>query len=223
MKWNEPGISLNWWFLHLLESFWKVTDGLSKENCIAAHLFAKQVRQLYRKSGPLSTALYLKQCGVCLQQVYAGPPYEHERLPVFVSLSRNGLPRIIPSFHRKVIMRKDDKADTLVQLYLSFFTLSRVIPLAKRLSVRILDSIVTPPKFLQTERAFDMMKILQLFNQIHHIFCSWRVLLPRYLPSLTSIPLNQGIRWIPTWKAIPSRRLVSCNWVGSSSLCLSAG
>lgn len=103
------------------ESFWKVTDGLSKENCIAAHLFAKQVRQLYRQSGPLSTALYLKQCGVCLQQVYAGPPYEHERLPVFVSLSRNGLPRIIPSFHRKVIMRKDDKADTLVQLYLSFF------------------------------------------------------------------------------------------------------
>ncbi|KAI5382385.1 hypothetical protein KIW84_MT0035 (mitochondrion) [Lathyrus oleraceus] len=81
--------------------FLEVTDGLSKENCIAAHLFAKQVRQLYRKSGPLSTALYLKQCGVCLQQVYAGPPYEHERLPVFVSLSRNGLPRIIPSFHRK--------------------------------------------------------------------------------------------------------------------------
>lgn len=105
-------------------------------------------------------------------------------------------------------MRKDDKADTLVQLYLSFFTLSRVIPLAKQLSVRILDSIVTPPKFLQTERAFDMMKILQLFNQISD---SWRVLLPRYLPSLTSIPLNQGIRWIPTWKAIPSRRLVSCN------------
>ncbi|KAI5395382.1 hypothetical protein KIW84_061820 [Lathyrus oleraceus] len=99
------------------------------------------------------------------KQVYAGPPYEHERLPVFVSLIQNGLPRIIPSFHRKVI------------------------PLAKRLSVRILDSIVTPPKFLQTERAFDMMKILQLFNQIPD---SWRVLLRRCFPSLTSIPL-QGI------------------------------
>lgn len=55
--------------------------------------------------------------------------------------------------------------------------------------MRILDSIVTPPKFLQTERAFDMMKILQLFNQISD---SWRVQLPRYFPSLTSIPLQVG-------------------------------
>ncbi|MCI12643.1 hypothetical protein A2U01_0033748, partial [Trifolium medium] len=77
------------------KSFFKVTDGLSKENCIAVHLFT---------------------------------PYEHERLPVIVS----------PSVR---------------MVYLGSFLHFT----AKRLSVRILDSIVTPPKFLQTERAFDMM------------------------------------------------------------------
>lgn len=37
------------------------TDGLTKELCIGAYLVAKQVIQLNRRSGPLFTALYLKQ------------------------------------------------------------------------------------------------------------------------------------------------------------------
>lgn len=69
------------------------------------------------------------------------------QLPVFVALSRDGYPKVIPSYHRKMIRVKDDRADTLVQLYLSFFTLSRVIPLAKRLSADIIKPMVSPPDY----------------------------------------------------------------------------
>lgn len=39
-------------------------------------------------------------------------PQKHELLPVMVSLTRSGLPRIIPPFHRRRILRKDDRAES---------------------------------------------------------------------------------------------------------------
>lgn len=95
------------------------TDGLTKELCIGAYLVAKQVIQLNRRSGPLFTALYLKQAATCLQQAYAGVSQSHSLLPVPVSLTRSGYPKIIPSFHRKILMKKDQKADLWVHIYLS--------------------------------------------------------------------------------------------------------
>lgn len=61
-------------------------DGLTKESCIALYLYAKSVRRLYKKSGPLFTALYLKQCASSLQMAYGGDKRPHERLPVPISL-----------------------------------------------------------------------------------------------------------------------------------------
>lgn len=49
-----------------------VFDGLTKESCIAAYLFSKQVHRLVRRSGMLFTALYLKQCSSSLQIAYGG-------------------------------------------------------------------------------------------------------------------------------------------------------
>lgn len=80
---------------------------------------------LGRKSGWLHLALYLK---ASLQKAYAGDKVKPELLPVPVSLTRSGYPRIIPSFHRRFILRKDDRATILVQLYLSFFSLSILLP-----------------------------------------------------------------------------------------------
>ena len=62
-----------------------------------------------------------------------------------VSLTRSGYPRIIPSFHRHMIRRKDEKADRLVKLYLSIFSLSRIITLAKPVGKHTFSSIVSPP------------------------------------------------------------------------------
>nr|CAD1835941.1 unnamed protein product [Ananas comosus var. bracteatus] len=92
------------------------------------------------------------------------------RLPDYpVSLTRRGFPRIIPRFHRRMIYRRDDKADMLVQIYFSF------------LKVEIQDNMKS------------------------------RIL--RYIPSITTIPLEQGMSWSPTWKALPTHR-----WVGERTL-----
>lgn len=109
-----------------------VADGLTKESCIALYLYAKEVRRLYTKSGPLFTALYLKQCSSSLQMAYGGDKRPPERLAVPVSLSRSGFPRIIPSFVRHKMYKRDDTADILVKCWLSLFSLARIILVAKR-------------------------------------------------------------------------------------------
>lgn len=96
-----------------------ISGRLSVETSVAAYLFAKSVLRLKRSSGILFTALFfLKQCGVCLQQQYGGVPQKHDLLPVMVSLTRSGLPRIIPPFHRRIILRKDGWADRWGRWYL---------------------------------------------------------------------------------------------------------
>jgi hypothetical protein len=50
--------------------------------------------------------------------------------PIF--LTRSGYPRAIPAFHRRMIHRKDEKADKLVKFYLSLFSVTGIIPLAKK-------------------------------------------------------------------------------------------
>lgn len=83
-----------------------LTDGLTKEWCIATHLFWKSCRSKGVRSGWLFLALYLKQSRVCLQRFCAGelPP---ATLSPAVSLTRGGIPRIIPSFHRRKIRGGD--------------------------------------------------------------------------------------------------------------------
>lgn len=84
-------------------------------------MFSREVIRLRRKSGALFVALYLKQCASSLQKAYGGTKSPPDLLPFPVSLTRSGYPRIIPRFHRRMIYRRDDKADILVKIYLSFF------------------------------------------------------------------------------------------------------
>lgn len=80
-----------------------IFDGLTKERCIAAYLFAKQVYRLYRKSGLLFIVLYLKQCNSSLMIAYGGGYQGPDLLSVPVSLTRLGYPRIIPRLNRGII------------------------------------------------------------------------------------------------------------------------
>lgn len=105
---------------------------LSKERCIAVYLFARWLHAFRRKAGWLNTALYLKCCAVCLQRYYSGSFERTAAIPFPVSLTRTGLPRCIPAFHRRMIVRKDDGADRLVKFYLSVFSLSKLIMFSKR-------------------------------------------------------------------------------------------
>src|SRR5436190_7007650 len=90
-------------------------DGFTKEYSIATYLFVRRVRHLIKTSGALACALYLKQCSTSLMVAYGGDPRKPELLPVPVSLTRRGFPRIIPAFHRQVIYAGGPRADQCVK------------------------------------------------------------------------------------------------------------
>lgn len=158
-----------------------------------AHL-VKEIVYLKRKSGLLFTALYLKQCQVALQRFYAGSSIKEEALPVMVSLTRSRLPRIIPRYHRKIIYRRDERADRLVQLYLSWFGLSKLIPLAKPVSKATFSSISQPTADLDSLSLRGVLGLIKsYFKPIHSKYLSW----------ISQIPLDKGLVWEPTWKSTP--------------------
>lgn len=160
-----------------------LTDGLNKEMCIAAYLFAKQVIYLGRKSGYLHlVARYLKQCNTCLMTAYGGVNRPNGSFSVPVSLTRSGYPRIIPSFHRKMILRKDDRADVLVRLYCSFFSLAVLV---KRADKKLFEPIISPVK--------DMDRVRGRVSQVK---CDLVKIMDRYLPWLSTIPLELGLVWL---------------------------
>jgi hypothetical protein len=99
---------------------------------------------LRAKSGLLFTAFYLKECRVALKRHYADSFELNAPLSVAVSLTRSGLPPIIPRKIRQKILRRDDAAHTLVQIYNSWFGLGPLIRLAPKVSKNTFSSITTP-------------------------------------------------------------------------------
>ncbi|WRX13024.1 hypothetical protein QQP08_005511 [Theobroma cacao] len=121
-----------------------IIDVLTKDLCIGAYLFPRAVSQIGQKSGWLYLSLYLKQCTTYLHEYCRGEKSPHSLLLVLLSLTRSGYLRIIPSFHQQLMYKKDGKADQLVKIYLSFFSLAKVIQLAKRIDKLLFSSIVSP-------------------------------------------------------------------------------
>ncbi|GER50174.1 PHD finger family protein / bromo-adjacenthomology (BAH) domain-containing protein, partial [Striga asiatica] len=79
----------------------RFSDGLTKEVCLGLHYPVKRIRELGRKSGWFFVALYLKQASTCLMQYYSTTgKYKPDSLSVSISLTRSGLSRIIPPYHR---------------------------------------------------------------------------------------------------------------------------
>ncbi len=92
-----------------------------------------------------------------------------------------------------MMFRKDGRADSLVQLYLSFFSLSKVICLAPRVTKETFQSIVQPVGDVETAYSF----VCEMKNDVRKLFL-------RYVPQIPSILLNQGLEFTPTWKDLPS-------------------
>lgn len=163
---------------------------------LAAVNFARQVCNMRKKSGLLFTALYLKQCGVALQRYYATSHPKaliRDSSSVSVSLTRSGLPRLLPVHHRHVISKRDDRADFLVKLYLSWFSISKLIKLAKPVSRLTFSSIVDKPKnYGNIRKVLTLIK--EFFPKIQAI----------YLTQIAHLPLHKGLVWEPTWKTVPN-------------------
>lgn len=193
IRWHQVLKDLNSLKAFLLKITLCVCPRMSKEYGIASFLLSKNLYRLGRKSGWLHCSIYCKYASTCLQQFYGGDAVKPQPFPI--SLTRCGLPKIIPSFHREMIRKRDDRADTIVRFYLSAFSLAKVIPLAPRVSANTFKTIVTP---LTPEQEISVANFCELFT------VDLPELVRRYLPKVDKIPLQQGIRWKPSWKALPN-------------------
>lgn len=122
-----------------------IFDGLNKELCVGIHLVVIRIVHLGLQSGWLFCALYLKQAASSLMMAYGGDEFVHPDNAVPVYLARSGYPRIIPSHHRRMILKKDDKADMLVKFYFKILSLSKIITLAKKVDKSTFSSINNIP------------------------------------------------------------------------------
>ncbi len=68
-------------------------------------------------------------------------PEGRREMTVRVRLTRSGFPTIIPTFHRRIIERRDDRADRWVRIYLSWLTVGRIVELAKPVTRELFASI----------------------------------------------------------------------------------
>jgi hypothetical protein len=102
------------------------------------------VRTLYnmsRKNGVAYTAKYLKACVSLLMQALAGNRHDSSQvLGLAVSRTRKGIPRIIPSIHRKFIR---SGSTFHIRLWLTLFSFYRVIDFIGPLKIK---TIITPSK-----------------------------------------------------------------------------
>ncbi|KAK2655666.1 hypothetical protein Ddye_008718 [Dipteronia dyeriana] len=167
-----------------------ISGSLSVEIGLAMAHFVSKVWHLKKGSGLLATALYLKKCSVALQRFYTESLILKEPLSVPVSLTMFGLHRFIPSYHIKIIHKKDDRANRLVKLYLSWFGLPRIVELAKHISKATFLSIITPTK--------DIGMLKGVLGLVKEYFPK---LQKRYIPWISTVPLEKGIKLIPTWKS----------------------
>lgn len=119
--------------------------------------------------------------------------YPSYALSVPVSLTRGGYPRILPRFHRLLIYKRDDRANRLVKMYFTFFSFYSIIEIGKKLSKSTFKSIKSPVE--------DIDLVLQWLGKAKS---SFPLLLKRYVPRIHLIPLHQGMRWIPSWKVLPT-------------------
>jgi len=173
-----------------------VSGVLSKEVGLAAVSFVREVIRLKRKYGLLFVALYLKQYSVCLQRYYAGSYSRGDSISVPVSLTRCGIPQIIPAALRKCIRARNDRGDTIVKIYLSWFSLAKLVELAPKVSKGTFQSITEIPEDYEGY----IGPIKEFLAEMKE---SARSLWSLYVPTISTIPLEKGICWEPTWKSTP--------------------
>lgn len=122
--------------------------------------FGKFVTVLISKQGQKGTALYLKTANISLLRSISGCKLDGSRLAgSAVSLSRAGLPRVIPAGYRKRI-RDGDTA--VIRLWLGLFTLYRVLDFRGKIK---LNTITDPGVEISNEYIGDWCEFInQSFN-----------------------------------------------------------
>ena len=145
-------------------------------------------------------SLYLKAATVVLMKYYGDEP-TLLGCPAFypfpISLTQDGLPSIIPAFHRRVIWVKDHRASRVVKFYLSLFSVYRLIRIPTNRLHRW-NNIVGRRECFSDRSNSDLLT--RIGSQVSS-------LMQRYAPWYLTIPVHTGWRWIPAWVSIPEPSL----------------
>jgi len=104
----------------------------------AAYRFVEFCIPVVRRQGLRGLAIYLKACSVLLQNAVAGRKIGCREFGVAVSVTRSGLPRVIPLEHRRYIR---GGAVGPLRLWLTLFMLYRVIDITTKVNI---DTILLP-------------------------------------------------------------------------------
>jgi hypothetical protein len=100
--------------------------------------YAKNVRRIYKASGPRGLAIYLKAAYVLTQHAAGGQKAKSPwALGANVSRTRRGIPRIINPQHRRLIYQGDIG---VIRLWLSLFGLYRVIEFKGALKLKTITA-----------------------------------------------------------------------------------
>lgn len=183
-----------------------VYGGFTKELGITAHWLSKRIWRMYRNSGPRYTCLYLKQCHLALQKALAST-LDYSYVPLskmpMVSLTKKGLPRLIPAYHRKVIRRGDSRSRVIVRLYLTAFSFYRVIGFRGSANVSSIIDSGYLSAFLGSGRKAEVLpnylKKFLIFLEDYTL-----VELRRVVPDLLKIPLITGFSDKISWSSGPN-------------------
>src|SRR2546430_17544316 len=105
-----------------------------------------------------------------------------------ISLTRGGLPRVIPAFHRRLIRMGGDRGDRLVRFYLSVFSLGKLVVVAKR----------NDYKYASIVGSFSK-EWTEVFGPL---FVLYFVGMPRMsIYSIRDSHEYMGFKWLPLWSA----------------------
>lgn len=157
----------------------------------ACFVFTRHTVRLVRRQGLKGTAKYYKSCTLLLMK-YCG----NDRLVATiksghcVSITRTGLPRIIPIQHRRRISQGHG---LVVRFWLSLFSIYRVLSFK---GTPTISTIITPGPVLSAEFLSDWDSFLEVFWSLIDSVTGYRALtsFSRGLPKVLSVRA-------PMWKA----------------------
>jgi hypothetical protein len=135
----------------IIVKFRLIAEGsLSKSFLKEAKIIALKLQDIRRTQGVKGLTLYLKSSSVALQQSIAG--YRINDMTLVgprVSRTNQGLPRVIPRIHRRIINNRQPGCYLLMRLYLSIFYLYRCLVFPGKVKI---ETITNPGKAYDENR-----------------------------------------------------------------------
>lgn len=166
---------------------------LRKGHCLGVLYMSRQIVRLYKKNGPLFTSRYLKLCNQqFMWYVGSGTSSPPPSLEIPISLTRCGLPRIIPPHYRKMIRGGDAQ---VIKMVMTIFAFYRIMKVGNKASKKVKHSSIVFPKYEPSEAVMTWAKTL---------LTSSGSMLSAYAPRFREIPLNLGFEWSPVFTSGPN-------------------